>query len=225
VEPLLAKAQEGRTKGVPGPALEGACNRMEQYTRTASRVMNQFQQSGIEPPHDGAQQRRMQGEMAQQMWRGLQEPDYDRLRERAQERLRLRDGSCDAEDVVAAGEVTTRLLEAGVERNRAVEFSGDAIQQGYRYQEMRQIQIMVAARSQRGETMGKLLDDMEHCVGAGMGPGEMYGYMIRHGWMGPGDMYGPGGQQPTDTRGHGSGMGGSGTDTGNGHGGGGGQKP
>lgn len=223
VEPLLNKAQEGRTKGVPDPALERACERMEQYTRTASRMMSRFQQSGIDVPGEPAGQRRMQGEMARQMWRGMEEPDYDQLRERAQQRLR--DGSCDASDVVAASEVATRLREAGVERARAMEFAGAAIQQGYRYQEMRQLQIIVAARAQRGEPMRDLLEDMEHCVGAGMGPGEMYGYMIRHGWMGPGDMYGPGGNQPTDTKGHGGGQGGGqqgggGNDTGNRHGGG-----
>jgi len=65
--------------------------------------------------------------------------------------------------------------------------------------------VMVAARPQRGEPVDELLGGMEHCVGAGMGPGEMYSYMIRHGWMGPGDMYGPGGNQPVDPKGHGGG--------------------
>jgi hypothetical protein len=161
------------------------------------------------------------------MWRGTHESDYDRLRERAQERLR--DGSCDAGDVVAAGEVSTRLVESGIDRGRAVGFAGDAIQRGYRYNEMRQIQVIVGARAQHGEPVQKLLEDMEYCVGSGMGPGEMYGYMIRHGWMGPGDMYGPGGHQATDQMGHGSHHGGNDGGSGSGSGGenhhGGGSKP
>jgi len=190
--------------------------------RTANRVMNGLAQAGIDPPTDPARNRHMQGEVAQQMWRGMKEPDYDQLRERAREQKR--DGTCNANDVVASGEVATRLLEVGVEHARAVEFAGAALQQGYRYPEMRQIQMIVAARYQRGEAMDDLLGGMEHCVGAGMGPGEMYGYMIRHGWMGPGDMYGPGGHQPADPMGHGGGSGsGSRGDDGKHHGGGGSQ--
>jgi hypothetical protein len=188
---------------------------MENHVRTANQIMKQAMNDGLEPPGDQMQNRRMHSEMAQQMWRGTKEGDYEQLRERA--RLRLRDGSCGVDDLVSAGELGTRLMEAGVERKRAMKFSGDALQQGFGRQEMRQLQVMVAARQQRGEPMARFMGDMEHCIGAGMGAGEMYNYMMRHGWMGPGDMYGPGGYQPTDPKGHGGKQGGHG----GGHGGGG----
>lgn len=214
VEPMLNKIQEGRTKGVPEPLLERACERMENHVRTANRIMQRAMDDGVEPPRDQTQSRRMQKEMAQQMWRGMDEEGYDQLRERA--RLRLRDGECGADDLVAAGEVATRLLEAGAERQRAVRFSGEALRQGYRAQELRRIQLMVAAQHQPGKSLDGFFGDMEHCVGAGMGAGEMYNYMMRHGWMGPGDMYGPGGYHPTDHKGHGGGNQGGGDHQGGG---------
>jgi hypothetical protein len=219
VEPMLIKIQEGRTKGVAEPLLERACVRMEQNVRTAHRIMQKAQDEGFEPPKDGTQTRRMNGEMAQQMWRGMNEEGYEQIRERA--RLRLRDGDCGVEDLVAGGEVATRLLEAGVNRERATRFAGEALQQGYRTQQMHQLQVMVASRYQRGEPMDAFVGDMEQCLGAGMGAGEMYNYMMRHGWMGPGDMYGPGGYQPTDHKGLGGdkgdgGMGGQGDHKGTG---------
>jgi hypothetical protein len=212
IEPVMAKIQEGRTKGVPDPLLEQACERMENHVRTANQFMKRAVDDGFEPPQDQTRTRSMQGEMAQQMWRGLKEDDYEQLRERA--RVRARDGQCGVEDLASAGELATRLMEAGVNRQRALQFSGDALQQGYRTQEMRQLQLMVAARHQRGEPMNGFMGDMEHCVGAGMGAGEMYNYMMRHGWMGPGDMYGPGGFDPTRPKGHGGGQ----TGEGGGHG-------
>ena len=213
VEPVTAKIQEGRTKGVPDPLLEKACVRMENNVRTANQIMKRAIEDGLEPPKDQTQERHMHREMAQQMWRGMNEEGYEQLQERA--RLRLRDGQCGVEDLACAGELATRLMEAGVKRERAMQFSGDALQQGYRVQEMRQLQLVVAARHQRGEPMNGFMGDMEHCVGAGMGAGEMYNYMMRHGWMGPGDMYGPGGFHPTDPKGYGGGHMG---DDGGGHG-------
>jgi len=220
VEPVLSKVQEGRTKGVAEPLLEQACVRMENNVRTANRIMTKAMNDGLEPPKDQAQQRRMNTEMAQQMWRGMNEEGYDQLRERA--RLRLRDGDCDTNDLVAAGEVATRLLESGVDPKRAMRFSGEALQQGYRAQEMKQIQVMIASQYRHGKSIDGFFGDMEHCMGAGMGAGEMHNYMMRHGWTGPGDMYGPGGYQPTDHKGHGGQSGGGDQGGGGGHGSGGG---
>jgi hypothetical protein len=212
VEPVVAKIQEGRTKGVPDALLEKACVRMENNVRTAHQIMKRAVDEGFVPPGDQTQTRHMNTEMAQQMWRGMNEEGYEQLRERA--RVRARDGQCGVEDLVSAGELTTRLMEAGVNRERATRFSGDALQKGYRAQEMRQLELVVAARAQRGEPMNGFMGDMEHCVGAGMQAGEMFNYMMRHGWMGPGDMYGPGGYQPTDSKGLGGHQG-----QGGGHGG------
>ena len=219
VESMLAKVQEGRTKGVPEPLLEQACERMENHVRTANRIMEKAKEEGFEAPQVQTQNRRMQKEIAQQMWRGMNEDGYERIRERAQ--LRLRDGDCSVDELTAAGEVATRMLEAGVNRERAMSLSGDALQQGYQTREMHQLQVMVASRHQRGEPMDEFMGGMEHCINAGMGPGEMYNYMMRHGWMGPGDMYGPGGYQPMNHKGYGGGSdGGDGGDGGHGgHGG------
>jgi hypothetical protein len=217
VDPVTTKLQEGRTKGVPEPRLEQACVRMENNVRTANQIMKRAVDDGFEPPGDQTQNRHMHTEMAQQMWRGMNEEGYDQLCEQA--RKRLRDGQCGVEDLVSAGELTTRLMESGVERKRATQFAGDALQRGYRTQEMRQLQLMVAARHQKGETMNGFMGDMEHCVGAGMGAGEMYNYMMRHGWMGPGDMYGPGGYHPADHKGHGGQQGQGGDGGHGGHGG------
>jgi hypothetical protein len=222
VDPVVAKIQEGQIKGVPDPLLERACERMENHVRASSRVMNRAADEGFEPPGEPVRKREAQKEMAQQMWRGMNEEGYEQLRTRARERAR--DGECDVEDLVAAGELATRLMEAGVERKRAMNVSGDALQHGYRTAEMRQLQVMVAARHHRGESMDDFTGGMEHCVGAGMGVGEMYNYMMRHGWMGPGDMYGPGGYKPTDPKGFGGdhddkGMGGGHGDHGGGGGG------
>jgi hypothetical protein len=224
VEPVVAKIQEGRTKGVPDPLLEQACVRMENNVRAANQVMKRAMDEGVEPAGDQVRNRTAQKEMAQQMWRGMNEEGYDQIRTRAQKRVS--DGECDVEDLTEAGELGTRLMEAGVKRERAMNISGDALQKGYRTQEMRQLQVMVAARHQRGESMDDFTGGMEHCVGAGMGVGEMYNYMMRHGWMGPGDMYGPGGMKPTDPKGfggddHHKGKGGGHGGTGGGAGGGG----
>lgn len=216
VEPVAAKIQEGLTKGVPGPRLEQACIRVEDNVRTANRVMKRAVQDGFEPTKDQTQSRHMHTEMARQMWRGMNEEGYEQLRERA--RKILRNGQCGIEDLVSAGELATRLMESGIQRQRATRFAGDALQQGYRTRELRQLQLVVAARHQSGEPMNGFMGDMEHCVGTGMRAGEMYNYMMRHGWMGPGDMYGPGGYQPMDHKGHG-GQEGQGGDGGHGHGG------
>ena len=78
--------------------------------------------------------------------------------------------------------------------------------------------------------MEGFLADMEHCLSETMGVGEMYNYMMQHGWMGPGDMHSPGGQHWMDDVGGGPGRHGEmgdGHDGGSGdgshHGGGGGQ--
>jgi len=217
VDPVTTKLQEGRTKGVADARLEQACVKVENNVRTANQIMKRAVDDGFEPPKDQTQNRRMHTDMAQQMWRGMNEEGYEHISEQA--RTRLRDGSCGVEDLVTAGELATRLMESGVERNRATQFAGDALQKGYRVQEMRQLQLMVAARHQKGEPMNGFMGDMEHCVGAGMGAGEMYNYMMRHGWMGPGDMYGPGGYHPADHKGMGGDKGQGG---GGGHGDGGG---
>jgi hypothetical protein len=207
VEPMLAKIQEGRTKGVPGPVLERACNRMDGYLRAADRIMTQSRDHGLEPPGDPAQRHRMHQEMAMQMWRGMSEENYGQLGEQA--RMRLRDGSCGIADLVSAGETATRLQEEGVATARAVRVTGEALRHGYRANEMMQLQYIVMNRQRTGDTMDRFMGDMEYCLGSGMQVEQMYEYMMQHGWMGPGHMSGPWGSQYMDNMGgpghHGSG--------------------
>jgi hypothetical protein len=220
VEPMLAKVQEGRTKGVPEPVLEQVCQRMENHLHAASRIMTEAQQDGVKPESNPRRERQMVQEMAQQMWRGTSPEDMDHLRERARERLRNHE--CAMDDFVAASETATRLREEGVEPRRAMHVSGEALRQGYNAAEMRQLQYMMMYRHREGRSIDELVGDFEYCLGAGMDAGHMYQHMMQHGWMGPGDMHGPGGFRPIDDQGHGPGHQGGGhheDDTG-GHGGG-----
>ncbi|MCK5406362.1 MAG: hypothetical protein KAJ37_02855 [Candidatus Krumholzibacteria bacterium] len=201
VESMLAKVQEGRTKGVPEPLLEQACERMENHVRTANRIMEKAKEEGFEAPQDQTQNRRMQKEMAQQMWRGMNEEGLDHLCDQA--RLRLRDGSCSLDDLTAASETATRLHEEGIATDRAVHVVGEALRRGYGTHEMHQLRFMVTARHQQGGPIDGFLADMEYCLGEGMGSQEMYRHMWQNGWMGPGDMHGPGGCNNIDDVGHG----------------------
>lgn len=217
VEPMLAKIQEGRTKGVPAPVLQRACDRMNECLHAADRIMRQSRENGIAPPDDPAQRRRVHQDMAMQVWRGITEDGYGELREQA--RLRLRDGTCDMSDLAAAGETATRLQEEGVDPHRAVRVVGDALRRGYRSQDMAQLQHMVVNRQRAGRTLDGFMGDMEYCLGTGMQAGQMYNYMMQHGWMGPGHMNGPWGSQDMDNVGGPGHHGGGGSDDGGHHGG------
>jgi len=109
VEPVMAKIQEGRTKGVPDPLLEKACERMENHVRTAHQIMTRAIDEGFEPPKNQTQERHMNTEMAQQMWRGMKEEGYEQLQERARQRVRA--GQCGVEDLAAAGELAPMTEE------------------------------------------------------------------------------------------------------------------
>jgi hypothetical protein len=128
----------------------------------------------------------------------------DQLRTRARERSRER--ACTLEDLVAASETATRLREEGVEARRAVRVTGDALAKGYGAEELRRLQYMMVYRHRENRAVAGLVDDFEHCLGAGMDSAHMYQYMMQHGWMGPGDAYGPGGSRPIDDQGHGPGQ-------------------
>jgi hypothetical protein len=163
----------------------------------------------------------MHQEMAMQMWRGMSEEGYGQLERHAQ--MRLRDGSCGIADLVSAGETATRLQEEGVASGRAVSVTGQALRHGYRANEMMQLQYMVINRQRTGGTMDGFMGDMEYCLGSGMQMGQMYEYMMQHGWMGPGHMSGPWGSQHMDNMGgpgHHGGGGGMGDDGHHGGGGG-----
>jgi hypothetical protein len=217
-EPALAKVREALMKGVPDAGLAQVCERAEQHVREAKRIMTQAKADGIQPAPDARREQQMIREMAQQMWRGTAPADMDGLRTRARDRLRSR--PCTMEDLVAASETATRLREEGVEARRAMQVTGEALQQGYGAREMRQLQYMMVYRHREGRAVTGLVDDFGHCVSAGMDSGHMNQYMMQHGWMGPGDVQGPGGSRPIDDQGHGRGTPGGGGSGGTGTGGG-----
>jgi hypothetical protein len=217
VEPVLAKVREAQMKGVPDAGLAQVCERVGQHVREAKRIMTQAKADGIQPAPDARRERQMIREMAQQMWRGTAPEDMDALRTRARDRLRTR--TCTMEDLIATSETATRLREEGVEARRAIRITSEALQQGYGAQEMRRLQYMMIYRHREGRAVKGLVDDFEHCLGAGMDSGHMYQYMMQHGWMGPGDVQGPGGSRPIDDQGRGLGTPGGGTGKGPGTGG------
>lgn len=200
VDPVLAKVQEARTKGVPEANLERVCERMENCVREAQRIMAQAKADGMKPAPDQRRERRMTQEMAQHMWRGTSPEDVDQLRMRARERSR--DHACTLEDLTVASETATRLREEGVDGRRAVAVTGDALAKGYGAEELRRLQYMMVYRHREQRAVTGLVDDFEHCLATGMDATHMYQYMMQHGWMGPGDMHGPGGSDPMDDQGH-----------------------
>jgi hypothetical protein len=202
-EPLLAKVREGMTKRVAAGAIEGVATRLEQHVRQADRVLGEATKDGLEAPQEPQRRREMAGELAQHMFRGLGEGDCDQLRERA--RLRLRDGSCELEDLAAAAATTMRMREEGVAPRRALEVAGEALQAGYNAREMRELAHMVMASHRHGADLDEIMDGIENGLGDGMGAGEMYRHMMQQGWMGPADMPGPGGHSPGEGQGGGPG--------------------
>jgi hypothetical protein len=210
-EPVMQKLREGRRKGVNDETLDRVCDQMEAHVRTAARVMERAREDGVTPGDDDVERRRTR-EMAMHMWRGLDEEDMDQLRERA--RLRLRDGSCTTEDLAAASETAAKLKEMGVERERAVKLSGDALQNGYTAREMRQIGWMVMTAHMHGGPQDDVCNELERGIRNQRQLGEMMQNMWQHGWMGPADQHdGRGGHNPMDN-GTGGGPGGQGQGSG-----------
>jgi hypothetical protein len=207
VDPVMQKLREGRRKGANEDVLNQVCDRMEAHVRTANRVMERAREDGVTPGNADAERRRT-SEMAMHMWHGLEEGDMDQLRERA--RLRLRDGSCTTEELAAASETAAKLKEMGVERKRAVNLSGDALQNGYTSGEMRQLGWMVMTAHMHGGPHDEVCNELERGIRNQHQLGEMMQNMWQHGWMGPADQHdGRGGHNPMDN-GTGGGPGGQG---------------
>lgn len=219
VELLVGKLAEARSKGVAAAALEGALTRIEQHLRTAQQVMNQAAGDGVAPAGDQPRHRRLVQEMAQHMWRGMDEDGLRQLREQA--RRRVREGGCSLEDLTAASAMATSLRELGVQRDRALRLAGDALRNGYQARQMHELRLMAAA-SERADGVRPFLDDLEGCLSEGMQYRETHRHMMQAGWLGPGEMHSPGGAHPGGDLGGGGPGGGSGGGSGGGGGGGGG---
>jgi hypothetical protein len=207
VEPVMLKLREGRRKGVNEEVLEQVCERMEAHVRAANRFMIRAREDGVTPGSDEAEQRHTR-EMAQHMWRGLEEGDMDQLRERA--RLRLRDGSCTTEDLTVAAETASRFKEMHVERERAVRLAGDALQNGYSAKEMHQLRWMVMTANMNGGPPDEVLDTLEKGLRNQHQLTQMVQAMWQHGWMGPADEHGGRGGQSFGGDAGGGGPGGQG---------------
>ncbi|MFH1755328.1 MAG: hypothetical protein ABIA59_06450 [Candidatus Latescibacterota bacterium] len=223
VEPFAQKLQEGRRKGANPQVMEQVCTRIEKNLRIAHHYMQRVHEDGVETGNLDAERRRTQ-QMAMNMWHGLEEGDLEQLRERA--RLRLRDGSCTTEDVAASAETATQLKEMGIERQRAVRLAGDALQNGYSAQEMRQLGWMIRTAHMHGGPPEDVVGTVEDGIRNQHQLTHMMQQMWQQGWMGPADQHG--GHGPMDGS-MGSGPGGhhgddqdqgQGDGSGHGHGGG-----
>lgn len=212
VEPLAQKIQEGRRKGAGEQAMERVCNRMEEHLRTSHRFMLRLREDGIESGNPEAERRHTR-EMAMHMWHGLEEGDMEQLRERA--RLRQRDGSCTTEDLTVAAETATQIKEMGIERQRAVKLTGEALQNGYNTREMRQLGWMIMTAYMHGGPPEDVVDTVEDGIRHRHQLSQMMQQMWQQGWMGPADQHGghgpmdgapgsgPGGQQGGQDKEHG----------------------
>jgi hypothetical protein len=198
VEPVVAKVQEGLTKRVAEQVLARVTARMEEHVRQAGRVLDDLRADGADANGDPEQRRVRTREMAMYMWQGLGEGDCERLRQR------LRD-SHDTDDFVAAAGAVVRLREEGVEPRRALGAVDEALGQGYRAGELRQLHTLVAGAHRNGASLDEVLAEVEDGLGQGLGVGEMFRHMMQQGWMGPGDLHGPGGPHPGDPVGGGPG--------------------
>lgn len=219
VEPLAQKIQEGRRKGASEQVMERVCNRMENNLRAANRFMQRVREDGV-ASGDADAERRHTREMAMNMWHGLEEGDMEQLRERA----RKRDGSCTTEDLTAAAGTAVQIEEMGIERKRAVNLAGEALQNGYTAQEMKQLGWMIMTAHMRGGPSEDVAGTIENGIRHQHQLSQMMQQMWQNGWMGPADQHGghgpmdgamgsgPGGQQgggqDKDKGGHGKGGGG-----------------
>ena len=191
------KWEEGMMKGAPETAVANAAMRMGEYTRYAHQYMNQARQDGIEGVDDPQVERQLQRGIAMNMWRGLNEDELGQLRDHA--RQRLRDGSCDLIDLSAASETATELKEMGMDSQQAVGLCGEALQQGYRGQEMRQIGHMFMAAHMNNADDENLYDAMHMRIQQHEQLAQMMDYMQEQGWMGPEQMgHDYGGCSPVD---------------------------
>lgn len=226
---LCDKIAEGVMKHASEPAVEGAVTRMEGFTRHAHQYLHQAREEGIEDAGGPQVRRQLERGVALNMWRGLNEGELDQLRDRARDRVR--DGSCNLVDLAAATETATELKELGVPSERALGLCGEALQQGYRGQEMRQIGHMFMAAHMNGGDQTQLCNELQQRIQQRERMGQMLQAMQQQGWMGPRQMgHEYGGGSPVDEvmgGGHhgdgmqgGGGMGGDGSGDGGGMGGG-----
>jgi len=193
---VVDKLAEGETKRAREAVIREAVLRMETRTREAHRFVAQLRQEGGRE-HGAADGVRLELGIALDLWRGLRQEDLDRLRARARDRLR--DGSCDLTHLAAAAETTTELMEAGADRDKAVELCGNALERGYSGIEMRQLGRMLMVAQTRGYPIDEVLEDVGFRVRSREPLGSMMQHMMFQGWMGPESMGGwHGGERPVD---------------------------
>lgn len=228
VDLICDKMDEGRLKGASEPAMTRVAEQMGENLRYAHRYLQDAQSEGIQGLADPTQEQALERGVALNRWRGLEDGDFEQLRARARDRAR--DGECDLTDLCAATETVTELQEMGIDAQRATQLCGEALQQGYRAREMRQLGWMVAEAQLNGEDGSEMCEQLQQRVRERQQLGEMVREMQGEGWMGEhAGEGGHGGHSPVDGvmgGGHGQdggagGHGGGGTG-GGGHGGGGG---
>ena len=194
---LCDKIGEGEMKRAREHDVERAVERMGDYVGAAHEYMERAKADGVAGlDHSGAEHHLQRG-LAMDMWRGLDEGELDQLRGHARERLR--DGSCDLTDLSAAAETATELKEMGVDSERAIGLSGDALRHGYGAEDMRGLGHMAMAAHMNGVPGDEFCDELRDQVREHNDMGEMQHSMMQAGWMGPESMgHGYGGNSPVD---------------------------
>ena len=232
VEPLVDKLLEGRRKNAPDAVLDRVTAQLEQHVRSADRLLEHARGAGARAGEPQVE-RRLTESVARNMWRGLQDGDFERLMDQARDRLR--DGGCSTTDLAAASATATDLMELGVERQRAVEIAGEALRNRYAAGDIRRLSHMAMAAHAHGRPLDETMGRMREGLHQSESMDSMFQHMAQHGWMGPGDEHGgrgghspvddviggPGGHHGGDTGGMGGSGHGGGDDRGGGHGGGG----
>ena len=201
VEPMVEKVQEGGLKGVQGQSLEHAVGRMGNHLRTAHRVMADAVTAGVGPALDVGEEQRLTREMARSMSHGVDAGGLEHLRDQA--RMRAHDGGCSLAELTAAATTASMMHGEGVDVDRAVHMTGEALRMGYAADEMMNMGQMMMDNHRQGGALEEIVTDLEYCLADGMHPEEMTEHMMQEGWMGPGDMHGPGGHHMIDDMGGG----------------------
>ena len=200
VDLICDKMDEGQMKGASEPAMVRAAEQMGENLRYAHRYLEDAKNDGISGMDDPSQERQLERGVALNRWRGLNDGEFDQLKERARDRAR--DGSCELTDLCAAAESATELREMGVDSERAMNLCGEALQQGYKAREMRQLAWMVGEAKQQGGDGSELCDELQQRVRERQQLGEMVREMRGEGWMGSewsgGGEAGHGGHSPVD---------------------------
>ena len=198
-EPMMRKIMEGRMKNVPADRLEQVLVQTGNNIRHSHHMLVSAIEGGVQAPHSGSGMHHANSELAHCLWDGLSEDGMDQIRERATNRAH--DGTCTADQFVAACQAATRFANGGMDHDQAVHMAGEAMYNGYSAADMRTMGFMMMSGSGGEGHHAEMVSHMQEWVHEGMSMDEMTHHMMEGGWMGPADMMGAGGHHGMDNMG------------------------